>query len=81
MPVNATFQPVADHVAKASKLLVLTALATSAFALFTGCAESRHQALERRQDGFDSRHNARSDRRELRSDRADARYSRSFERW
>lgn len=53
--------------------LVILALAA---ALFAGCTTTRHEAVERRQDGFDTRHDARMDRRELRSDRADARYDR-----
>jgi hypothetical protein len=64
-----------------TRLHVLSALVACTLPLFTGCAESRHQALERRQNGFDARADARGDRRELRSDRADARYDRSFDHW
>ena len=44
--------------------------------VLSGCASSRYEALEKRQDGVDARHNERMDRRELRSDRADARSAR-----
>ena len=59
-----------------TRLIALGALITSTVTLFAGCAASRYDAVERRQDRYDSRYDARMDRRELRSDRADARYSR-----
>ena len=57
-------------------LIALALLSTCMLGTFAGCASSRHEALEHRQDGVDARHDARMDRRELRSDRADARYDR-----